>query len=340
MEAIALNNTTYTKLHKTENKTCEYCGEDYHVLTDMKGKYFIEVSGERKYLDKNGKVINKQRGTKSIKTAIENFDDMKKIQDYFIDHNQWNFYLLFTLNANTGRRISDLRQALWSDFFYKNGSMKKFWNIKKLDESYHRISGEQKTGKSKELFVNIAVQEAFRIFFENEKSIDFNYDYDEPIFKQLHGTHRGKVISEEGYRKALIKAGECLDYEIRSHSMRRGMGKMILELHPNDPVAKSVLMGLYNHSSEKMTNKYLGESAKLEMEYLDDYGQKYKKYVMDGENIPFLVKHPVSVYDNSELRNYMLCAFGKILDLKDETDATILIKLYNELLDGLETISR
>jgi hypothetical protein len=122
--------------------------------------------------------------------------------------------------------------------------------------------------------------------------------------------------------------------------MRRGMGKMILELHPNDPVAKSVLMGLYNHSSEKMTNKYLGESAKLEMEYLDDYGQKYKKYVMDGENIPFLVKHPVSVYDNSELRNYMLCAFGKILDLKDETDATILIKLYNELLDGLETISR
>uniref|UniRef100_N2AA28 Tyr recombinase domain-containing protein n=1 Tax=Eubacterium plexicaudatum ASF492 TaxID=1235802 RepID=N2AA28_9FIRM len=341
MEAIALNNVTYTEEpHKTERKTCEYCGDDYPILTNMKGKYFIEVDGERKYLDKNGKVINKQRGTKSIKTAIENFEDMKKIQNYFIEHNQWNFYLLFTLNANTGRRISDLRQALWSDFFYKNGSMKKFWNIKKLDEDDQRIPGEQKTGKSKELFVNIAVQEAFRIFLENEKSINFKYDYDEPIFKQLHGTHRGKVISEEGYRKALIKAGECLDYEIRSHSMRRGMGKMLLELHPNDPVAKSVLMELYNHSSEKMTNKYLGETAKLEMEYLDDYGQKYKKYVMDGEEVPFLVKNPVSVYDNSELRNYMLCAFGKILDLKDETDATILIKLYNELLDGLETISR
>lgn len=340
MAAIALNNTTCTGLHNTESKTCEYLGEDYPVLTDMKGKSFIEIAGERKYLDKNGKVINKQRGTKSIKTAIENFEDMKKIQDYFIEHKQWNFYLLFTLNANTGRRISDLRQALWSDFFFKNGSIKKFWDVKKLDEDGQRIRGEQKTGKTKELYINIAIQEAFRIFLENEKSIDFKYDYDEPIFKQLHGNYRGKVLSEECYRKALIKAGESLNYEIRSHSMRRGMGKMILELHPNDPVAKSVLMELYNHSSEKMTNKYLGETAKLEMEYLDDYGQKYKKYVMDGEDVPFLVKNPVSVYDNSELRNYMLCAFGQILDVKDETDTIKLMKLYNELLDGLENIAR
>lgn len=332
-------NTTYSE-NNTRNKTCEYLGDDYPILSDMKGKTFIEVNGERKYLDKNGKVINKQRGTKSVKTAIESFEDMKKIQDYFIEHKQWNLYLLFTLNANTGRRIGDLRQTLWSDFFYKNGSMKKYWDIKKYTEEGQRIRGEQKTGKTKELYINIAVQEAFKVFLENEKSIDFKYDYDEPIFKQLHGTHRGKVLSEEGYKQALIRASECLDYEIRSHSMRRGMGKMIMKLHPNDPIAKSVLMELLNHSSIKMTNKYLGETAKLEMEYLDDYGQKYKKFVMDGEEIPFLVKHPVSVYDNSELRNYMLCAFGKILDAKDETDTIKLMKLYNELLDGLEMIAR
>ena len=339
MAAIALNNTC-TELHKTKSKTCEYLGDDSSILTDMNGKPFIEVNNERKYLDKNGKVINKQRGTKSIKTAIESFEDMKKIQDYFIEHKKWNLYLLFTLNTNTGRRISDLRQALWSDFFYKNGSMKKYWDIKKYSKEGQRIRGEQKTGKTKELYINIAVQEAFRIFLENEKSIDFKYDYDEPIFKQLHGTHRGKVLSEEGYKQALSKASECLGYEIRSHSMRRGMGKMIMKLHPNDPIAKSVLMELLNHSSIKMTNKYLGEIAKLEMEYLDDYGKKYKQYVMDGEEIPFLVKHPVSVYDNSELRNYMLCAFGKILDTKDETDTIKLMKLYNELLDGLEMIAR
>lgn len=339
MTAIKMENkldNTNTK----EQRTCEYKGAIYFILTDMKGKRFIEVDGKRKYLDCNGKVANKQRGTKSIKTAIENFEDMKKIQDYFIENKQWNFYLLFTLNVNTGRRISDLRQVRWSDFFYKNGNMKKYWDVKKFDNDGIIVSGEQKTGKIKELYINSAIQEAFRIFLKNEKSIDFTYDYEEPIFKQLHGTHRGKVISEEGYRKALIKAGECLDYEVRSHSMRRGMGKMIMELHPNDNKAKSVLMELYNHSSEKMTNKYIGETAKLEKDYLEDFGEKYKKYVMEGEEIPFLVKKPVSVYDNAELRDYMLCAFGKILDLKDETEPVRLMKLYNELLDGLEIIAK
>jgi len=340
MTAIALNGT-YKKLQNTDCKTCEYCGDDYPILTDIKGKSFINVNGERKYLDKNGKVSNKQRGTKSVKTAIENFEDMKKIQDYFIEHKKWNFYLLFTLNINTGRRISDLLETKWSNFFYKNGNMKKFWDVKRIDEKRNeRVRGERKTRKSKELYINVAIQKAFSIFLENEKSIDFNYDYEEHIFKQLHGTHRGKVISQERYRQVLIEASECLDYEIRSHSMRRGMGKIMLELHPDDNKAKSVLMELYNHSSEKMTNKYIGETAKLEKEYLEDFGDNYKKYVMDGEEIPFLVKHPVSVYDNSELRDYMLCAFGKILDVKDETDTIKLMKLYNELLDSLEMIAR
>lgn len=326
---------------KTTQKTCEYQGVEYFVLTDMKGKCFINVDGKKKYLDCNGNVANKQKGTRSIKTAIENFEDMKKVQDYFLENKQWNYYLLFTLNVNTGRRIADLLFCKWSDFYFKNGNMKQTWIVRCIDKKTgEEKEAEKKTGKYKEIFVNAAIQEAFKIFLENEKSIDFKYDYDEPLFKQLHGTHRGKILSQEAYRKALIKAGEVLDYEIRSHSMRRGMGKMIMELHPNDSKAKSVLMEMYNHSSEQMTNKYMGEVAKMEREYLEDLGDKYKRYVMDGEEIPFLVKKPVSAYDTSELRDYMLCAFGRILDMKDETDPITLMRLYNELLDGLELIAK
>lgn len=330
----------HEKLEYEGQKTCEYQGATYLVLMDMDGKRFINVDGHKRYLDRNGRVANKQKGTRSVKTAIENFEDMKKIQDYFIENKQWLFYLLFTLNVNTGRRISDLLHARWSDFFFKNGKIRLMWNVKKVTENGDIVSGEQKTGKEKDVYINAAVKRAFEVYLQNEKSIDFEYDYDEPVFKQLHGGYRGKVISYEGYRKALIKAESCLNYEIRSHSMRRGMGKMILETHPNDPKAKSVLMEMYNHSSEKMTNKYIGETAKLEREYLEDLGEKYEKYVMDGEKVPFLVKNPVSVYDNSELRDYMLCAFGKILDMKDETDPIKLIQLYNELLDGLESIAK
>lgn len=323
--------------YANERVTCEYKGVEYFVSTDMDTKKrFIEVDGNRLFLDCNGKVANKQRGTKSVRTAVENFEDMKKIQDYFIDQQQWSFYLLFTLSQNTARRISDLRAALWSDFFYKNGNMKEVWDVRK----FNRDRGEQKTGKAKELYINSAVQEAFRLFLEHETSIDLKRDYDEPVFKQLHGTHKGKVITEEGYRKALIKVSKSLGYEVRSHSMRRGFGKAVMELRPNDNKAKSVLMELFNHSSEKMTNRYIGETSKMEKECLEDFGNTYRKYVMEGEDIPFLVRKPVSVYDNSELRNYIMCAFGKILDIKDETNPVKLVELYNELLDGLESIAK
>lgn len=99
-------------------------------------------------------------------------------------------------------------------------------------------------------------------------------------------------------------------------------------------------MEIYNHSSEKMTNRYIGETAKLEKEYMDDFGEKYEKYVMDGEEIPFTVKKPVSVYDNSELRDYILCAMGKMLDFKDETDPVKLMEVYNGILNGLEMIAK
>lgn len=123
-------------------------------LTGNVGKSVI-VDAIKKY--DNGCVCNKQKGTKSIKTAIENFEDMKKVQDYFIENKQWNFYLLFTLNINTGRRIEDLRQAKWSDFFYKNGNMKKYWDVQRFDkETDSRVSGEKKTHKVKELYINTA----------------------------------------------------------------------------------------------------------------------------------------------------------------------------------------
>ena len=94
-----LSNVIENNEKKPERKICEYKGVTYFVLTDMQGRCFIDVNGERKYLDCNGKVVNKKHGTKSVKTAVENFEDMKKVQDYFIENKQWNFYLLFTLNV-------------------------------------------------------------------------------------------------------------------------------------------------------------------------------------------------------------------------------------------------
>ena len=76
MLAVQNENVLSNENQNIQPKTCEYKGLTYFVLTDMNGRCFINVDGKKKYLDKNGCVCNKQKGTKSIKTAIENFEDI------------------------------------------------------------------------------------------------------------------------------------------------------------------------------------------------------------------------------------------------------------------------
>ena len=319
-------------------ETCEYKGVTYFVLIDKETKKkCIKINeDETVYLDKNGKVYNKQKGTRSVKTAIESYEDLHKIINHFTENKQWLYLLFFSLQYNTGRRFSDIRAARWCDFFKRDGEFREIWDIHKANGE----RGEQKTGKIEEIHINKAIKEAFKMYLENEKSIDFKYDYKEPIFKQPHGTHRGKVISESGYRKALDSLESILGYKIRSHSIRRTFGKNIMEAHPNDNIILPTLSKMLNHSSIPMTENYIGETAKRERYIYEEVGENWEKYGVKGEKIPFELRTPVSSYNNSELREYMMCAFGKILDMKDETDPVVLMKLYNELLDGLESIAK
>ena len=148
---------------KIEKNTCEYKGVTYFVLTDMQGRCFIEVNGERKYLDCNGKVANKQPGGRNVRDCIDSYEDMAKIYNYLIEKKRWNIYLLFVLNYNLSRRIGDLLKANWSDFFDENWKLRKYWSLT-----------EKKTGKQNDIKLNKAVKIAFKTFFENETAFEKN----------------------------------------------------------------------------------------------------------------------------------------------------------------------
>ena len=192
-------------INATDKQVCIYQGVTYFVSTEFNtGKDFIEVHGERKYLDKNGNVANKQPNRRNVKDCIDSYEDMHKIHDYLIQQKRWNIYLLFVLNYNLSRRIGDLLKAKWCDFFDENWKIRKFWEL---------IEG--KTKKKNEIKINRAVRIAFQTFFQNETAFEKNEKtYNEPIFKQLHGTHKGKVISQEGYRQVLIKIGNELELDL------------------------------------------------------------------------------------------------------------------------------
>ncbi len=322
------------KEEKFQQKTCEYQGVTYIVMTDMETKRcFINVGGKRMFLDCNGNVANKQPGGRNAKDCVNSYEDMRRIYHHLLEQKRWNIYLLYVLNCNFGRRIGDLLNAKWSDMFDEKWRMRKFWKIKK----------EQKTKKPIDLKINKAVQIAFKTYFENETAFEKNEKtYNQPIFTQLHGTHKGSVLSQEGYRKALIKIENelKLDKKLRSHAFRRGFFTNLIESHPNDPKAKIIAMDFGNWSSEQMMVHYVGESEKNKEKYLDEAGYDFEKYVINGEEVPFQKKVPHITCNTSKLlsgmREAAMYFMIKGIESANETDPKVIMNTVNEAMKKVE----
>ena len=331
----AINSEGITENEQEIRNTCEYQGVSYFVLRDISnGKCFIDVGGERKYLNKNGCVANKQPGKRNVKDCIDSYEDMMKIYHHLLEKKRWNIYLLFVLNYNLSRRVGDLLSAKWSDFFDENWRVRKYWELV-----------EEKTKKRNEIKINKAVRIAFKTYFENESSFEkSDKTYHELVFKQLHGTHKGKIISQEGYRQALIKIGNELelDKKLRSHGFRRGAFTNMLESHPNDPKAKTIVMDISKHSSEQMLSHYIGESDKNKEQYLDDLGNDFEKYVINGEEIPFHKKVPQVVCNTTKLMECMRDAASyfmvKGIEMANESDPKAILQVVNEAMKKIEEI--
>lgn len=324
---------------KTEEKqytnTCEYDGVTYVVTTDIKTKKdFITVDGKKLFLDKNGNVAQKQPGGRNAKDCENSYEDLQKIHNYLLEKKMWNIYLLFMLNYNLSRRIDDILNLKWSDLFDENWKMKKFWSLT-----------EGKTGKINDIKLNKAVRIAFKTFFENETAFEKTEKfYNQYIFTQLHGTYKGRVMSQSGYRKALVKIGDELQLEkkLRSHSFRRGAFTNMLESHPNDPKAKTIIMDISKHSSEKMLSHYIGEADKLKEKYLDDLGDDFEKYVINGEEVPFQKRVPQVVCNTSKLlecmRDSAMYFMVKGMENAGETDPKVIMEMMNDAMKKVEEI--
>lgn len=206
-------------------------------------------------------------------------------------------------------------------------------------------TNRKKTHKKNEIKINKAVRYAFKTYFENETAFErTDKNYYEPIFKQLYGTHKGKVISQEGYRQILIKIGDELGLEkkVCSHGFRRGAFTNMIEPHPNDPKAKITVMNISKHGSESILSHYIGEEDKEKERYLDDLGTDFEKYVINGEEVPFHKKVPQVVCDTSKLMECMRDAASyfmiKGIEMSNESDPKVILQVVNESMKKLEEI--
>lgn len=313
--------------------TCiEHDGKYYQIQTEEKRgrrREYVEAEGKKLYLNKNREISARQPGVYAQTETLENFEDVNKILQYFLDHRKYNYYLLFTMGCTMARRIGDLLALKWNEFYHEDGTLRRY-----------RRGTEQKTGKNSRIPISKSIIEALKLYTEMEK-IDVSEEYDGPIFVIRHGQYSGNVLSYKAYWKALKKAErECkIECNIGAHTPRRVFGYMAKQLHPNDPLATNITMEFYGHSSERITNRYTGVTAKRKHQYSYDFDEAFRKYAIEGEKVPTVSKKPVVTIDMGDLREVVKLAYESGMNNK-EKDAGRQLDEFNGIMEIIEGLIR
>lgn len=148
-------------------------------------------------------------------------------------------FMIFKLGLVTMLRISDLLALRRNEIFNNDQSIK-----------LNAYTVDKKTGKHNILYLKPAIYD-LAIY---GRWLDQNYPNSEWLFPSSE--HPDKHVSIKQYYKVLKKVGELLNIDyLGTHSMRKtGAYRVYVQSHYDI----ALVMELLNHSSQKMTLRYLG----------------------------------------------------------------------------------
>lgn len=177
---------------------------------------------------------------------IRDVNDLKTLKNYYalVDPNPRN-YLLIILGLNTALRISDLLTLKWADVY----------DFRKKGSRQHIELTEQKTGKYSCIYLNSSIQGALANYWNyyGEKkgqpitASDFLFSG--------RGTQGNPISRVQAFRIIRKAANSCnLNGCISCHSLRKTFGYYAWQ----QGTSPALLMSIYNHSSFRVTQRYLG----------------------------------------------------------------------------------
>ena len=178
---------------------------------------------------------------------VRDIVELKKIKKYYreVKPNKRNF-LLIICGLNTALRISDILKLRWKDVYNEN----------LLSFKSHIDVKEQKTGKKTTVFINNNLKEALASFLKDiiEKKGKLCNVMEQFIFLGQKSTD--KPISRiQAFRIISEAAKKCLlSHKVSCHSLRKTFGYHAWK----KGVSPALLTSIYNHSSYKITTRYLG----------------------------------------------------------------------------------
>ncbi|MDF2950545.1 MAG: integrase family protein [Anaerocolumna sp.] len=284
-------------------------------------------------LDGTPKIIvrNKKKGQKSEVYPFRTQEDIKNMMNYFIDNKSWHSYLLFVLGINMARRVGDTLNLTWKHFYFPNGRMRS--DVLEFEE--------EKTDKFANPRINNACREAIKLFIEKTE-VEPMENYEKPVFMQLSGTGKGKVFSKSGYWVNLKKAAKAcnIGYNIAAHSTRKTYGYWSRKLHPNDTDSMQILQSTYNHSSESVTNKYIGLTKEKIDQYYDDMGDFFTEYIMGDKQFQNTENKPIVSLDSNDLRDIITMAYQEGRKNASNNDIDSNLDIVNSIMDLAEELMK
>lgn len=167
----------------------------------------------------------------SVVEPIRKKSDIRRICNWFMDHDLEKYAILFKLGCYTGLRASDVLQL-------------------KVNEVYHKdkvIIREQKTGKVKMFVINPRIKPQLNNYIERR-----GLSGDMPVFE---GRGDREVDRSQVYR-FIVRACEELGIEdnVGTHTMRKTFGyHAYRQFHD-----MATIQFIFNHTSPDVTLRYLG----------------------------------------------------------------------------------
>lgn len=167
----------------------------------------------------------------------------KKIDELltYLKGKNYRDYMIAKIQLNTARRISDIIRLKVSDILKDDYTLKKYITIQ-----------EQKTKKISRIVINQSIQESIQDYIISQKMA-----YDDYLFKSRKG--KNSPITTTQAHRIFQNAAQALNLEnFGTHSLRKTWGYFCYQETHNI----ALIMDVFNHSSEKITLRYIGITQK------------------------------------------------------------------------------
>lgn len=167
---------------------------------------------------------------------IRDKHQVKKLLMYYFNKGEIRNHLLIVLCVHTALRISDILRLNWEDVYD--------FEKRRIHTSVTII--EKKTGKSKTIALHKNIITALSAYLSSAR----------PGMPLISNYRTHKALSRIQAYRIIRAASEALEFSQRvsCHSLRKTFGYHSWK----GGVSPAVIMEIYNHSSLKVTRRYLG----------------------------------------------------------------------------------